>query len=753
MNSTLILYKNCKITIEKNIKVDDVAIYLDTLDSFVFSDYQYIKNDLMIDVRVASTLIQTQTEQETTTEDLLNPRETARFFNYASIQNESDLIPFYYFVIDKRWTSSGTINLTLKLDTINTFKPGIDYIFTEKTRIIREHRDRILNSYVTDGDDKLYRRRIDIQSEGLSPVLYKSQEQEVVEYGADYDWYVMYKADNEQTGEFPPKAVSAYIFANEPLYISGSDTGYALDTSRLVPGKYYIFGRNIPETESDKINIAGQEYDIDSAMILYLQGTSLVFAKFTGVVLYGICIYETIAVFSELPDIVFSSAGYVRYIDGDNWTVVRSGSFEQLGARVVFYTEGTLTAEGEGVSQTIDDISTVDRSSTTIFKIIKIPYAPFKLAIDGGEILIPDYLEPATISWVTGSETITKKYLRVKTSKTGAYINSVDNDITPFANMFTKVSDTDLRNDDNESKLYHSDFYYNKFVYDSFGYPIQFEKISEEKLEQLEPDSPLDFNFVTSSTGNSRFLFDFKGLQSKANTEDYQDILNVSRNNEMPLYNSDYINYVRTGYNYDVKNRNAAIFQGVLSTVGSGISLAAGIAGVNTMMDKAPDKSLATLYAAGQVSSGVSGVANGIIGIIQTEQAFRQKQEAMRQSGASVSGSDDIDLLTYYSRNRAKVCEYKISERLKKNIANLFYYYGYATDENKIPSLNTRKWFNYIQCEADFDQSLGTNLRQDYINDLAERYESGVTILHRVYNSWDFGQIKANNERWIEDEF
>ena len=42
-------------------------------------------------------------------------------------------------------------------------------------------------------------------------------------------------------------------------------------------------------------------------------------------------------------------------------------------------------------------------------------------------------------------------------------------------------------------------------------------------------------------------------------TIDYEDYLLVSRNNEETIFSNDYLNYIRTGYNYDKKARDREI--------------------------------------------------------------------------------------------------------------------------------------------------------------------------------------------------
>lgn len=42
-------------------------------------------------------------------------------------------------------------------------------------------------------------------------------------------------------------------------------------------------------------------------------------------------------------------------------------------------------------------------------------------------------------------------------------------------------------------------------------------------------------------------------------TIDYEDYLLVNRNNEETIFSNDYLNYIRTGYNYDKKARDREI--------------------------------------------------------------------------------------------------------------------------------------------------------------------------------------------------
>ena len=90
---------------------------------------------------------------------------------------------------------------------------------------------------------------------------------------------------------------------------------------------------------------------------------------------------------------------------------------------------------------------------------------------------------------------------------------------------------------------------------------------------------------------------------------------------------------------------------------------------------------------------------------------------------------------------------YKVSERVRKLLLDLFYYYGYKCNEIKMPDLNTRKYFNFIQCEADIKEYQSILIKEEYYNLLVELYNKGVTLFHNYNGHYDIEQVKDNTER------
>ena len=382
------------------------------------------------------------------------------------------------------------------------------------------------------------------------------------------------------------------------------------------------------------------------------------------------------------------------------------------------YTTGSWTIGSSTL--TIKNISEYDRTNSKLYKIIKLPYAPTSYTFNEGE---PPELNFES-NWTADSvgHVFTLNDLNAKFKN---HIES-NGDNPIYSTIISQLHRTlGVRDDSNESKLFHSDFYQVKFVYDSFSFVFQLEKI--DNLAYIETSNTLfQFNFVTTSTINSKFLFEFPNYILKLSTEDYDNVLPVARNNEVTIYNNEYLNYLRTAYHYDLKAKERTINAAKL---GLGLGIGASVLSGGMALGQAnPVVAFTGLASAG--SSIASGIVSTINTIAAAEESFASKQDQLKAQSFSVSGSDDVDLMEYYTGNRAKLVEYSVSERMKKALADLFYYCGYATNEQKVPVVNTRNYFNFLKCQLSLKEVC---YNEDVSNDLVARYSQGVTFIHNLY--------------------
>lgn len=771
-NSTVKLYYDCKILNDRNMIVDDVESYLSTLTPTVMEDFQFIKHDLSISIKIDTEEIGANINSG----NILNPFAAGKL-NYVSIQNETDYSPIYYFVIDQEWTAVRTIKLYLALDTLNTFKYNVAYSFDKKTLVLREHKDRF---YKTEWEKGIFIKKIDFESEGISPLLYQdpSKSVKITDEKANFDWYLLYMADNTKTsvsGETLP--VNAFVMAEEP--ITTALINYGLKISDLNQSKVYWFGKNIPNSfTSGNVEIDGTKYAITEAMfVMYSAAVGWFLSKATGNTNS-----TKIRNLDSTTILTFEESKEIDVTEQSSLQTILAGDLSSIGGRIYAAKTAIVTPSKQAGEQGIDDIFTVDRTDTRISKILKLPYCPFNIQILEGNINIPSELERTSVKWENEK---TYNYLKIKTNFLQAFQNnitflSVENPITDVLYGFNFENKQDVRNNLEESKLYHSDFENFRFIYDSFQFVFENEKISEEFIRKKELTTEQTIKFITTSTMNSRFLFDFSDFiqyESSKFIENYPYILTIARNNEIPIFNSEYINYIRNGYNYDVKAKNASIVSaslGIVSnaaqvaltplTLGKSIknvaTAAAGLEAVKTGVTSQKYKSalaaveeakkgIATTsqIALSNAFGAVSGIINGINSIRQTETAFEQRQKAMKMANVSVESSDDIDLLSYYSENRAYLKNYRCSDVMYKALADLFYYQGYINNEQKTPDVNSRKWFNFLKCEALLINN--KNIDDKYLENIKERFAIGVTFYHKNNNTWDFAQETANREIWL----
>ena len=234
------------------------------------------------------------------------------------------------------------------------------------------------------------------------------------------------------------------------------------------------------------------------------------------------------------------------------------------------------------------------------------------------------------------------------------------------------------------------------------------------------------------------FLFK-PGMLEWTKTETFEDYLVCDRNNEYPIYNSSYLDYIRTGYNYDKKAKKIAIAQ---SWTNTGVSMAGALGGLalNTAVGGAGAVSFAT--------SAIRSISSNIFNQISMHNQIEEKLLSARRSSASVEVADDLDMLDFYCNNKLLKSTYSISDEVKSNVFELFYKCGYASYKAGIPNTSSRYRFNYLQCEADFSTKNNPEWKQ-YLEDVMERFRKGVTYFHR-YD--DFEQTLENWESWMITE-
>ena len=708
MTSKLTFYQ-CEITPEKNCVVDDLVGYLSSLTPLVVENFQYIKLDLDLYIKVNSSQVN-----------------VPKFnYNYVAVKNEDVNKVYYYFIIGSpTWISQTTIPSQLSSDTLTTFNN--DLIWTNKTNITRQHKDRFSTTYTTTAQGKVLNRKIDGYDEGFAPVKYFNTGTSIRSSSADYDFYLIYRnKENLNTSSTVP--IECYLCASEEinLNISVNSNGIQFNNYNIGDSLYAFAKDNTTFTTT----INGTSYTISAS------------GQYKGIAFFRLENGTNIAhVLKDDGSVIIPNIGNTALTDVTATVKVRvCRSFVPEVDAASQYTYYSVLGQVEArnystitigqTSATLLSIDSVDRTDSRIVKIIKMPYAPFTLDFVNNKLNIP-------AGW-----TYSGGYLLLNDLNT-EFLNVIagNDDFSDYVSLTVVPGDIGKNKDNNikfESKLYNSSFFSLKYIYDNFEKEFLLERYT---ARTTYPGVMINFKQSNNISSNSIFKFDAMNGTYKEPTL-YGQYLNVNRQNEVALYNSDYLTYIRNGYNYDKKAKAQQFGAGV-----AGVALGALGAAASVFMPAA-----GVVGAAGAISLGTSTLSS-IVSIINTsisnEVAIQQKLENAKKSAASVSNTEDLNLLSYYNGNRLIKYTEDINENIKKSLYDLFRLTGYACNDYAVPAVNSRVYYNFLQCKADFEE-VNWTYGKALLDDIKAKYEIGVTYFHKVDGTYDWPQEKENFEIWM----
>ena len=435
MTSKLTFYQ-CEITPEKNCVVDDITSYLNSLTSNVVDNFQYIKLDLDLYIKINSS----QTN-------------VANFnYNYVAVKNSDVSKVYYYFIIGSpKWISQNTIQLQLSLDTLNTFKN--DLTWTANTNITRQHKDRFIQGSTTTSQGKVFKRKIDSYDEGFAPAKYYANGTSIRNSSADYDWYLVYK-NKEDLNASSTVPMDCFLCASEEinLNISVNSNGIQFNNYNIGDSLYAFAADNTTFTTT----INGTSYTISKS------------GQYKGIAFFRLENGANIAhVLKDDSNVIIPNIGNTALTDVNSTVKVRvCRSFIPELDAASQYTYYSVLGQVEArnystiaigqTSATLLSIDSVDRTDTRIVKIIKMPYAPFTLEFSNNKLNIP-------AGW-----TYSGGYLLLNDLNT-EFLNIVEgnDDLSSYVSLTVVPADLGKNKANNikyESKLYNSSFFSLKYI-------------------------------------------------------------------------------------------------------------------------------------------------------------------------------------------------------------------------------------------------------------------------------------------------
>lgn len=637
-------------------------------------------------------------------------------------------------------------------------------------------------NHFTYTEEPLMIRKVDYFSEGLTPVLYKKNEYDLhqnsnydLDRGIETSWNLVYKGSS---------SVDCYCVPDIPvLSLHESNNANAdinINFTDLEEEMYYLiqYGNNAPEFVLEPLGVVSA----DSNIIIEANSERYT-PTFDGTAGWQIrrgyaFLRKTGESFLRLYSVKQEKNQFGNYWQSEVQLITTNLSgFKIVNALTCNYykvadipdqyqdSNGYWTnTDSSLTSSFLNSINQIDRTDSTLIKIIKCPYSPTPYEYSDSDGL-----------YFTNPWQYDATYKGYKLIDNGAEFQNqiITQDNGEFSDLFINIAEfisltNFIKQDKNikwESKLYHSDFYHRQFVYDSFSFVFKNEFIDPDKMYDVYSqniefiEAPyykyvFFFDFKVTNTINSKFLFSFPTYQLKLSQEDYDNVLPIARNNEVVIYNSDYLDYLRTSYNYDLKAKERTE---KLAGLEFGVKTGVGLIGA-TAMTIASGGLAGAMAFGGVFASTLTGITQLTNTIAQAEESVERKLTQLKAKSLSVAGSDDVDLLQAYSNNKAKICIYQASDRVRDMLFNLFYYTGYTTSEMRKPDdndFNSRLYFNFIQADIVFERPPTDH---DFIPDvllqnIRERYASGITILHAIevetpviyshYYNWE-----QNKENW-----
>lgn len=711
MNAQVKLY-NVGFNSNMNCVVDNIATYLKgTATTVITYDdvmYQKIELDMEIKLPMSQSLVEKPS------------------FNYVSILNYGGQRPFYFFIRDVQWLSEQGIKVLLSMDTLNTFQDLL--VFSNNTKITRQHKDRFYQEYYDTKKPLLATRKIDRPSEITGLTKYRTNST-TVSGNTNLKWYLVYANDPDETGVGDNnEPVAGYVMPSESVKFYGLHSTYGpqyFNTGDL--GDIYLIKENVTLTLTTTTNQT-VTLQTTNTQTYYISTVPMNTGNYFNVIGKGNSTQSY-----GCTAIGFSGLVHLAYYDKVQASELLNLSVNAL-LQVARNSETNIICTSSG-EYTVDSINEIDRTSTSLIKIIECPYEPFTLVAQNDGYLLNDGLY---VNLVPNLKKTPVTALKLD-NLTQEFLTSLnDYSLGDFTCSIPSAENRQYAKKDAkyESKLYHSDFHNVIFNYDSFTKDMPLENIEPSSI--TNPSFKIKYKQANTITSNLGFKFEIAEGTQKVN-DVFAEYLLCNRNNESQIFNSSYLNYLRNGYNYDTKAKNLQTAQ---SWVGTGLSIAGGIAstiiGIHT-------GGVATALGVSLITSSVSSIANNIFSTIQADNSIEQKINEAKNTANTVKSSDDLNLLNWYSNNKLMVTTYDLSDTQKNNVFELFYKTGYACNETGIPNVNSRYRFNFLQCTPDFTTKANP-IWQEYINDVIARFELGVTYFHTYH---DFEQQYENWESWL----
>lgn len=285
-----------------------------------------------------------------------------------------------------------------------------------------------------------------------------------------------------------------------------------------------------------------------------------------------------------------------------------------------------------------------------------------------------------------------------------------------------------------ESKLLNSEFSFHRFVYGTDEYDLRYEYFHDPSNVSVNPVVAVTFVLTVDLSGDMFFTFDISQNYDDE-TDDNEQYLIITRSNIKTILSYDYTSYLNVESQFDQKELALSRVNTALNIAGSAGSMALSLASQNPAV------------AVGGTIGAVSSISGSILTRIQQETAYEKKIAMLKTSKVTATASSGYESfnLTWGKNSNGGKLKYTTGaprDEVRNTIYNYLFRFGYSDNKYGAPNLDSRYWFNYIECEPVLRSG---KIPAKYLRIIEERYREGVTIMH-YHNEYDWAFAYENWE-------
>lgn len=375
-----------------------------------------------------------------------------------------------------------------------------------------------------------------------------------------------------------------------------------------------------------------------------------------------------------------------------------------------------------------------------VIGLVYLPYLPFDDAptISGA---VWTYDQPA-ITFNCGSYNAQEQYksnLQSSnyTSLVSPFVNTLQGKTLPFTWSIHKTGVLAPEPIQTDPKYYHSGTYDMIFKYGSNELYIKAENIIFNSDSWETAGFIPKFYFNNDYKNTAMFVIDLDTIDY--NTRSLDDLsLFVDDLGALPQMKNEYINWTRYEKRFEEASYNANKYQNALNHAWESLK--------NLTEDPV---------------GTIINNSDFAVRQLQTEINKEQRNVLRQANPTTIQANGSMSLNWTIYGNKLKFIVREPRNEIKEAINNIYYRYGYTTDEYTSLTdniINSRRYFNYVKGDINIATAVSLEkdryISQDAIADVLERFKSGVTILHTLSdltstaNVIDVDCFKFEYENW-----